>query len=369
MNNIMNKINFLSGSSGLIIFGIGILTHLVIQKQINSNKYNINEQVYNTSEQTSISDLEKNDFNPHKNINVEPETIDLSSQNNFTELKCETHIQNIILRDEDKVNEESSNNIVDDTKLENKKESEENKNSISLLRTKTKTKSEIEFESENPNEKIIKIICDDEDRICYKLEREINKQISQTKNKDLNIIIETQGANICIGLSICNHLYIYKKLNPENKVKIYVPKYAYSCGTIIGLMADELYLNDYAFLSPVDVQLNLNIETYSSNDYIAYSEHEDGKTIGLENNSLIMSILAKKYDNISQTIFNKFVFNNCEKYTPKTRKRIVNKFLHTEYPHIMIFDSDDIQSVGIEVKGVVPENIMSIYKDTLKIVK
>ncbi len=70
-------------------------------------------------------------------------------------------------------------------------------------------------------------------------------------------------------------------------------KYAYSCGTIIGLMTDKLYLNDYTFLSPVDAQLNLNIEIYSSNDYIAYSEHEDGKTIGLENNSLIMSILAK----------------------------------------------------------------------------
>jgi hypothetical protein len=248
-----------------------------------------------------------------------------------------------------------------------KNESKELEESVGYKRAKYIGTIEKNFLDENSDEMVIKIICGDDEKICWKTESHVTNLLSKTRGKNINLIVETMGSSISNVLPISNCLHIYKKLNPDNKVKIHVPRYSYSSGSIIALMADELYLNDYAFLSPVDTQLGIDIEVFSINDYIEYSADENGKTMDITKNSLMLSIISKKYDNLSKFIFSKYIFNGDTKYSPKKRKKIMDKFLHTELPHVAIFDKEEIEKTGIKIKGNVPENIMSIYHDTFQI--
>lgn len=343
-------------SIGIGLFGCGILIQqFILHKNNETNKKNNYEILFEKTHDVSnyldsIADyyfppdesreFYKSNVNQSNNIKLHLEQED--DQNNDYQINTEQS-QEIINNDKDKY---KINQLVN--------------------RMMTKTKSEIEFEFNNQNQVIIKIICRDDDEICRKFERKIIDLISSIYNKDLNIIIETESVTIRCAVSICNSLYIYKKINPLNKIKIYVPKYVYNTGTYIVLMADQLYLNDYTLLSPTDIQLNLAIEKFSVNDYIKYSDDDDRKTTDIFKNSLMMSIVATKYLSLSTFIFNKFIFNNCNRYNPKIRKQITNKFINTEYPYVITLDKDEITNAGIEVAGNVPKEIMDIYNEVIK---
>lgn len=361
---------------GIGLFGCGILIQqFILNKNIELNKKNNYELVFEKthSDVLNYSDNIKHYYSPDESeefyksnfklsdeykINIEHE----DTQNKINEEINKNETLNSVKLEQQII----KNNIID---FKEKNKNEDNVNQI-LNRILTKTKSEIEFESTNPTQVIIKLIYNDDnnddDYFCWKIERRIIDSVSSISGKDLNIIIQTEGGPVRYVVSICNALYIYKKINSANKIKIYVPKFAYNTGTYVALMADELYLNDYALLSPVDIQLNLTIENFSSNDYIKYSEDDDRKTTDIFKNSLMMSIVSKKYMNLSTFIFNKFIFNNCNKYNPKIRKQITNKFIHTEYPHFITFDKDEIINSGIEIKGNVPKEIMDIYKEAIE---
>ncbi len=355
-------------SLGIGLFGCGILIQQIISQRINNAKRKKNFEI--TFEKIYTCDNQNDNLITINDYNYSSNEFDKTNVKQLEHIK--SHLDP----------EKNENKFCDNTVIIQKTDSQSNteqvisndNNIISVKdkinrfvnRVTTKTKSEIEFDYNNSNQVVIKMICVDDEEFCFELERKIIDLITSISNKDLNILIETEGGAIRYAISICNCLYIYKKLNPTNKIKIYIPKYAYSIGTYIALMADELYLNDYALLSPVDIQLNLAIEHFSSNDYIKYGEDEDRKTTDISKNSLMMSIVAKKYMNLSTFIFNKFIFNNCNKYNPKIRKQIVNKFIHTEYPHVITFDKDEIKNIGIDIVGNVPKEIIDIYNEIIE---
>ncbi len=281
------------------------------------------------------------------------------------EIYSSKNTQTKINEEKDYKNLNKQSDIIE--KFDNPDKNTSNEKELVIKRFDFKSDEEILYENSNPNDIVIKILCEDEEKIYYKLESVIVKKILSNPNKNINLILETNGGNFITAIKLCNILYIYKKLNPECKVKIYVPKYSFSAGTYITLMADELYLNDYAFLSPVDVQINLEQDFYSVNELIEYSEDEKSKIIDLQRNSLILTYCAKRYHNLSIKCFNKFIFSNCNKYTPKVRKNIIDKFVNTKLPHTTCFDKEDLEELGIKIKGNVPNEIMEIYEKTISI--
>ncbi len=341
--------------TGISIFTFGIIIHTFLN--INKRK-----KVRFVNLEPTQTEFKKSNF-----VDIIDELNDyyLSKPNIYSKLKEDTLITNKSISNTSEV-------IVNDT---NEEKIEDNKNDCdekkdSYLTNKIfeyKSDAEITFEKSNPNEIIIKIICPDGEKISWGIELKIKKLISKTTNKNINLILENCGGNFMSGMQICNILHIYKKLNPKSKIKVFIPEYSLSSGTYIALMADELYINNYAFLSPVDVQIMLEQEFYSVNEIIEYSENENSKIMDLEHNSLILACCAKRYVNASIKCFNKYIFNNCSKYTPKTRKIIIDKFVHTKLPHNTSFDKEDIEETGIKIAGIVPTEIMEIYEQTIKL--
>lgn len=352
---------------GISIFTFGILIQTILnikkKKKVSFSKFEI-----------ISTDFDETDFD---NIIDEPYGFNSSNPNNKLNLKEDDQITNenmsntsntFIKKINEKLYERNDKNVKNNEDKE--KNVDEKLEELLLTKKILEYKSDVEvaFLNSNPDEIIIKIICPEEEKINWGFELEIKKILSKTSNKNINLILESNGGNFTTGMQICNTLYIYKKLNPQSKIKVYVPSHSLSAGTLIALMADELYLNDYAFLSPVDVQIMFEQSYYSVNEIIEYSEDENSKVMNLEHNSLIMACCAKRYINASIKCFNKFIFHNCNKYNPKTRKIIIDKFVRTKLPHSISFDKEDIEESGIKINGNVPIQIIEIYEQAIKLI-
>src|SRR6266508_453963 len=70
------------------------------------------------------------------------------------------------------------------------------------------------------------------------------------KDVPIDLILHTPG-----GLVLAAEQIAYALLNHPAKVTVFVPHYAMSGGTLIGLAADEIVMSDNAVLGPVDPQL------------------------------------------------------------------------------------------------------------------
>ncbi len=261
--------------------------------------------------------------------------------------------------EESEVSEESKKLEESTEESEESEESTDEKLIKKYLRAiKMKTPSEIEYEESNSNELIIKLIVP---KIIWDFENEFIKVLKSTRNKNLNILIETSGGKIPSIHNICNALYIYKKLNPKNTIKTYVNSFAYSGGTIIALMGDQLYMDDYAFLSMVDTQLHLDQEIHSVNDIKNLNCNTDENPNNPINPSLLVK-LATRYDNLIKKIFEKFLFHG-KKYNKKQKNTIINRLNYSDTPHIESLDKEDLNEIGIVISGNIPIEIKKIFDE------
>jgi hypothetical protein len=212
------------------------------------------------------------------------------------------------------------------------------------------------FEKKIISNKILIII---NDNIDNKIE-EIIKNKLYIKNKNIDIILETFGGTTMSSKNICNMLYNYKKLYPKIIIRIFIPSHAYSAGTIIALMADELYMNYYSFLSPIDTQSSAsrNEIDFSCND-IQYVLNKKSNN-SIFNNLDLLYLKNKKILLASNDIIDKYIFA-IKNYTKKEKIKIKKNLLYTLSPHFYTFDITELIDMGIKIQGEVPNSIMEIY--------
>ena len=85
-------------------------------------------------------------------------------------------------------------------------------------------------------------------------------------NKDLHVIILTEGGESDGADSIAYNLSNMKFNGYNPSINIYVPNYAYSSGSMMMMAGDNIYMNWYSLVSPVDSQLEYELddnETFS----------------------------------------------------------------------------------------------------------
>jgi len=75
----------------------------------------------------------------------------------------------------------------------------------------------------------------------------------------LTVIVETTGGYIEVVERIYN---VFRK--HYNEVNFIVPNYAYSAGTVLVLSGDEIYMDYYSVLGPIDPQMENNNEQFVS---------------------------------------------------------------------------------------------------------
>jgi ATP-dependent protease ClpP protease subunit len=66
----------------------------------------------------------------------------------------------------------------------------------------------------------------------------------------IDIILNTNGGSMQAAEVIINALHEHK-----GKIRVYIPHYAASAGTMLALVADDVYLGKNAYISPIDPQL------------------------------------------------------------------------------------------------------------------
>ena len=188
---------------------------------------------------------------------------------------------------------------------------------------------------------------------------DINKEIQFIRwyeniniNENINIVINSTGGDISSSDAIINILLLHK-----GKINIYIPRIAYSAGTMIALCADQLYMNNYSLLSLVDPQIDIGEETYSVKSFLNLKRNNGIVNLS-EDNQLMFYECKKLYDDNIRNM-NKILKN---KYSKRVIKRIIKEFGEALYPHEKQFNIIDLKNMEINVKSPVPFYFNSLIK-------
>ena len=76
----------------------------------------------------------------------------------------------------------------------------------------------------------------------------------------LNIVLYCEGSNVSSSDAIINILLMH-----EGFINIYIPRYCYSGGSMVALCGDNIYMNNYSLLSPVDPQISFDDQDEEEN--------------------------------------------------------------------------------------------------------
>lgn len=178
-------------------------------------------------------------------------------------------------------------------------------------------------------------------------------------NDQLNIIIHSNGGDISSSDAIVNILYLHKGI-----VNIYIPNIAYSAGSMIALCGDNIFMNNYSLMSPVDPQIDFSND---DGDLIPVKSFlKIVRTKGLK--KLKNDFILKYYECKSLYDDNIRHMKNIldRKYSISVKKNIIRNFGHGIYPHERQFNIKELKDMGLNVKTPVPSKI---YKLFLKIIK
>ena len=81
-------------------------------------------------------------------------------------------------------------------------------------------------------------------------------QLDKNKHKSLSVILTTNGGSLSPVERIVN---VFR--NFYNEVNFIIPDHAYSAGTIMCMSADNIYMNYYSVLGPIDPQVQIKTVT------------------------------------------------------------------------------------------------------------
>lgn len=176
--------------------------------------------------------------------------------------------------------------------------------------------------------------------------------------RDVHVIILTEGGESDGADSIAYNLSNLKGNGYNHKVNIYVPCYAYSSGSMMMLAGDNIYMNWYSLASPVDSQLEYELD---DNETFSVKHLRKMKIDGEYKNS-IASLIKKDAEAIYQTdlyILNKVLRKNSNK------KKIIDNMFHTNLSHGTNYNIKDLKKMGLNIITPVPEKFQLICEKLL----
>ena len=172
------------------------------------------------------------------------------------------------------------------------------------------------------------------------------------ENKSLSIVIYTRGGSIESSDMIVDIL-----LNYVEPVRIYIPTFAYSAGTMIALCGDELYMNKYSIMGPVDPQISYSVDEKTDDDASSRCLMQliEDKNIDEISDDIYLKAVESKFlheDNI-ENIKNIITKRNLN-LSKRRKKTILKEFGSGLHPHHKPFNIDKIKALGLPVVCPVP---------------
>jgi len=168
------------------------------------------------------------------------------------------------------------------------------------------------------------------------------------KDAPIDLVLHTPGG---IALALKSH---------PGKKTVIVPHYAMSGGTFIALAADEIIMDPYAVLGPVDPQFIEGNQAYPAVSVLKVLETK--KIDEVEDRTIILADEARK----AMAQIEELVCRTLGiRYPEETVKNICEELVRGKYTHDHPITAQDAAAMGLKVSTEVPEEIyqlMSLYK-------
>ena len=179
----------------------------------------------------------------------------------------------------------------------------------------------------------------------------------------LDVILHSSGGCVAVSDTVLRCLLAHK-----GQVNIFVPRYAWSAGTMTALCGHNLYMNPFATLSPVDplmtVDLNKeeeNVHTYAYVDLATLIERKK-KQSQVDDTLLIAEIELKKVYDDTLRIVREILAKRHPYLHSKEADQIVQHLASAKtHHHETNFSVSFLQSLGLRVLDPVPKLLQRIF--------
>jgi hypothetical protein len=180
--------------------------------------------------------------------------------------------------------------------------------------------------------------------MCYGFDDEdVLKRLSMALlDENIDILLNTNG-----GSGYNAKIMVDILMNHHGRRRVYIPYKAYSCGTLIALVGDEIYMDKNAHLSPFDGQIELDDVMVPVN-ILCTSEKND-----------VRAKMAKK-DAYADRVMLDVIFEKL--YTQRQQDKIIAGFLCTELPHSYPISVNEARKRGLDaISCDIPKELYEIY--------
>jgi ClpP class serine protease len=167
------------------------------------------------------------------------------------------------------------------------------------------------------------------------------------KNMPIDFIIHTPGGLALAATQIANAL-----ADHEAEVRVIVPHYAMSGGTLIALAADKIIMDEHAVLGPVDPQLGQE-PAASLVKIKELKKPEDIEDSTLVKIDVSEKALKQMYD---------YVYNLLKKkgYSEEVAKRVTEELALGKWTHDYPLTVEFLKQLGLRVSTDVPEEVYAL---------
>ncbi len=165
----------------------------------------------------------------------------------------------------------------------------------------------------------------------------------------IDLIVHTPGGLALAATQIANALVRHK-----GPVRVIVPHYAMSGGTLLALAADEIVMDPNAVLGPVDPQIG----QMPAASILKVLEQKDIKDV--EDQTLILADVAKKaIEQMKAYLIWLLTQNGMER---EKAERIAEELATGKYTHDYPLTVEHLRSLGLNVNTDVPEEVYELME-------
>lgn len=165
----------------------------------------------------------------------------------------------------------------------------------------------------------------------------------------IDLIVHTPGGLALAATQIANALSRHKA-----PVRVIIPHYAMSGGTLIALAADEIIMDPNAVLGPVDPQLG-QMPASSIIKVLETKKPED-----IDDQTIILADVAKKAINqMIEYLVNLLMSNGVEEGKART---IAMELSTGKYTHDYPLSVERLKSLGLNISTEVPEDVYALME-------
>ncbi|WP_297887080.1 ATP-dependent Clp protease proteolytic subunit [Sulfurihydrogenibium sp.] len=167
------------------------------------------------------------------------------------------------------------------------------------------------------------------------------------KDKPIDFIIHTPGGIALAATQIARAL-----ADHPAKVRVIVPHYAMSGGTLIALASDEIVMDKHAVLGPVDPQLGME----PAASLVAIEKVKEPKDI--DDQTLVKIDMSKKalkqmYDTVKNILVKKG-------YSVEQAEKIAEELSQGKFTHDYPITVEYLQELGLKVSTEMPEEVYAL---------